>query len=246
MAKWWLPDEVALHRRRAQDLGGQVRQEGPPRALQELEAESLRSAMLIVDAQIHLWKKQQAHQLRQPPPDHRLHRGRRAQGDGRRRRERGRSSIRRAGIPTPTRSPSRRAPRPIPVGSPSSAIFRSTSRRAAPRSTEMKGRPGVLGLRFALLQPASADVAHRWKPRLAVGGRGASAAAHRAARAWALPGHRPDRGAPSRAQADHRPLRSPRRGVVEPARPGRRGQASQRGPEGHGRAELLERALSAP
>ena len=38
VAKWWLPDDVAVHRRGAQDLRGQVRQEGAPREVQGLDA----------------------------------------------------------------------------------------------------------------------------------------------------------------------------------------------------------------
>src|SRR6266850_2207474 len=58
-----------------------------------------------------------------------------------------------------------------------------------------------------------------------------------------FPLDKPESRTPLRAQADHRPFRAPRRGLVEPARAGGGGEASQRGPEGDRGAELLGRGV---
>src|SRR5215470_2711682 len=102
----------------------------------------------------------------------------------------------------------------------------------------LRGKPGMLGLRFALLQPHQqtwlTDGSLDWL----------WTAAERAARPRPHAGDRQDRRAAARAQADHRPLRATRRAVVGAAGPGRRREAPQRGAEGDRRAELFGRALS--
>src|SRR6516225_2898045 len=101
-----------------------------------------------------------------------------------------------------------------------------------------KGRPGMLGLRFALLQPHQktwlSDGTMDWL----------WPAADRAARARSATGYRSNRRAPSRTEADHRPLWQAGRNLVEPSRPHRNGQAPERGAQSHRGTELLAGALS--
>ncbi len=197
--------------------------------------------MLVVDAQIHIWKGHKPTN-REPPSGRRLHGGRRAEGDGRRRRQCGRHPSAGMGSQFQRAGGRGRAPAPQPPRHPRQLPARQAGKPCADRRLEEPAGHARTPLRVAAA--ASADVADRWNPRLAVARGRARRTARRVARTRSPAGHRPDRGTPSRPQADHRSLRAPRRRLVEPAGPRRGGEAHERGAEGDRRAELLERALS--
>src|SRR5262245_27649168 len=187
--------------------------------------------MLIVDAQIHIWKSSK------PNPNHRqiadysaddaLSRGDPSAGMGSQcQRARGRG----------------RAPTSQPVRDSRQFPARPAGEPQLDRRLE---RP-AWDARAALCAAAAApeDLVVGWHDGLALAGGRARWAADRAARARSATGYRSNRRAPSRTEADHRPLWQAGRNLVEPSRPHRNGQAPERGAQSHRGTELLAGALS--
>src|SRR5262249_18052686 len=100
--------------------------------------------------------------------------------------------------------------------------------------------------RAALRAAAAApeDLVVGWHDGLALAGGRARWGADRAARARSAAGYRSNRPAPSRTEADHRPLLHAARKLAAPSRPQRNGQAPERGAQSHRGTELLAGALS--
>src|SRR5262245_12465538 len=185
-------------------------------------------------------EKQQAEP--EPSSDCRLQRGRRAQGDGRSGRHGRRDPSAGMGSQCQRARGRGRAPTSQPVRDSRQFPARPAGEPQLDRRLERPAWDARAALRAAAAAPE--DLVVGWHDGLALAGGRARWAADRAARARSATDYRSNRRAPSRTEADHRPLWQAGRNLVEPSRPHRNGQAPERGAQSHRGTELLAGALS--